>query len=338
MQRRVVFMIAAFILATLSFAVNAATLDDVRSRGFVHCGVSTDLLGFSQSDKDGNWTGLDVDYCRAVAAAIFNNPESVKFVQLTKSDRFSALQAGKIDILAQNSAWTMTRDTSLGIAFVGVNYYGGQAFMTRKSIGVASVLELSGASVCVRAGSTTELNVVDYYSKNNMNYELVLPSTDSEVSAAYDSGLCQVYSADAAALYSARLTLGDPEDHVVLPEIISKEPLGPAVRHGDEQWFNIVKWVHFALLNAEEMGVTQAAVDEMGASENVDIRRLLGTEGAFGEGIGLNNDWAANIIRAVGNYGEIFDRNLGSESELDIVRGLNALWIDGGIQYAPPIK
>jgi general L-amino acid transport system substrate-binding protein len=327
--------------ALLAISVNvaqAATIDDVKAKGVVQCGVNTGLAGFSESDGDGNWTGFDVDYCRAMAAAIFNDPDAVVFKPLEASDRFLALRSGEIDILARNSAWTMTRDTSLGFAFTGVSYYGGQGFMTRKSLGIASALELSGAKICVRSGTTTELNLTNYFTSNNMDYELIVFNSQPEVRAAYDSDGCDAYSMSASALYTTRLTLTNPDDHVVLPEIISKEPLGPAVRQGDVQWFNIVKWVHFALLNAEELGITQDNVEEMKESENEDVRRLLGVDGSFGEGIGLGNDWAANVIEALGNYGEIFQRNVGAESELGIARGLNALWNDGGIQYAPPIK
>ena len=338
MQHGILPIVVSAILAFVANAANAATIDDVKSRGYLQCGVNTGLIGFSETDGNDNWTGFDVDYCRAVAAAIFNDPKAVKFTPLTASERFIALRSGEIDMLARNATWTMTRDTTLGFVFVGVSYYGGHGFMIRKSLGVASALELSGATVCVRSGATTELNLVDYFTTNNMNYELVVFKTEPEVSAAYDSDRCDVYSADTTALYLARQTLDSPDDHVVLPEIISKDPWGPAVRQGDDQWFNIVKWVHFVLLNAEELGVTQANVDEMIASENEDVRRLLGADGAFGEGIGLTNQWAADIVRAVGNYGEIFERNVGSDSDFGIVRGLNRLWTDGGIQYAPPIK
>jgi general L-amino acid transport system substrate-binding protein len=327
---------AAFVF--VAGAANAATLDDVKAKGFVQCGVNTGLLGFSAPDDAGEWTGLDVDYCRAIAAAIFNDPKAVKFTPLTATERFTALQSGEVDLLSRNTTWTMARDTSLGLSFAGVSYYDGQGFMARKSLGVASALELSGAAVCVQSGTTTELNLADFFKVNKMNYNPVVFEKLPEVNAAYDSGRCDAYTTDASGLYATRLTLTNPDDHVVLPEIISKEPLGPTVRQGDDQWFNIVKWVHFALINAEELGVTQANVDEMKAGENQDIRRLLGTDGTFGEGIGLGNDWAANLIKAVGNYGEIFDRNVGAGSKLGIARGLNALWSKGGIQYAPPVR
>jgi general L-amino acid transport system substrate-binding protein len=273
-----------------------------------------------------------------MAAAIFNDATKVKFTPLTATERFTALQSGEVDLLARNTTWTMARDTSLGLSFAGTSYYDGQGFMARKSLGVASALELSGAAVCVQSGTTTELNLADFFKVNKMNYNPVVFVKLPEVNAAYDSGRCDAYTTDASGLYATRLTLTNPDDHVVLPEIISKEPLGPVVRQGDDQWFNVVKWVHFALLNAEELGVTQANVDEMKAGENQDIRRLLGADGTFGEAIGLTNDWAANLIKAVGNYGEIFDRNVGAGSKLGIARGLNALWTKGGIQYAPPVR
>jgi general L-amino acid transport system substrate-binding protein len=337
MKHRILPIVAGAAFA-FAGAANAATLDDVKAKGFVQCGVNTGLIGFSAPDDAGSWTGLDVDYCKAVAAAVFNDPTKVKYTPLTATERFTALQSGEVDMLARNTTWTMARDTSLGLAFAGTSYYDGQGFMARKSLGVASALELSGAAVCVQSGTTTELNLADFFKVNKMNYNPVVFEKLPEVNAAYDSGRCDAYTTDASGLYATRLTLTNPDDHVVLPEIISKEPLGPVVRQGDDQWFNVVKWVHFALLNAEELGVTQANVDEMKAGENQDIRRLLGADGTFGEAIGLTNDWAANLIKAVGNYGEIFDRNVGAGSKLGIARGLNALWSKGGIQYAPPVR
>ncbi|MCT8973116.1 amino acid ABC transporter substrate-binding protein [Microbaculum marinisediminis] len=332
-----VFLGAAFGLVAAT-AASAATLDDVKGKGFVQCGVSQGLPGFSNPDDKGNWTGLDVDYCRAVAAAIFGDGDAVKFTPLSAKERFTALQSGEIDILSRNTTWTMGRDTSLGLNFAGVDYYDGQGFMVRKSLGVSSALELSGASVCTNTGTTTELNVADYFRANNMEYEIVAFEKADEVVAAYDAGRCDVYTTDASGLYAQRLKLTNPDEHMVLPEIISKEPLGPVVRQGDDQWFNVAKWVLFALINAEELGVTQANVEEMKNSDNPEIKRMLGTEGAFGEGIGLENDWAAKAIAAVGNYGEVFDRNVGPNTPLGIARGLNALWSKGGILYAPPIR
>jgi general L-amino acid transport system substrate-binding protein len=319
-------------------AASATTLDDVKKKGFVQCGVNTGLLGFGSTNDAGDWTGFDVDYCRAVASAIFGDKTKVKFSPLNAKERFTALQSGEVDMLARNSTWTMSRDTSLGLKFAGVNYYDGQGFMVKKSQGVNSALELSNASVCVQTGTTTELNLADYFNLHKMTYNLVAFEKEEEVEAAYSSGRCDALTTDASGLYSIRLTLQNPDEHIVLPEIISKEPLGPVVRQGDDQWFNIVKWTHFALLNAEEAGVTQANVDQMKTSPNQDIRRLLGVDGTFGEGIGLGNDWAYNVIKQMGNYGEIFDHNIGAGSKLQIARGLNALWSKGGIQYAPPIR
>ena len=311
----------------------------MKKKGFVQCGVNTGLLGFASTDDKGDWKGFDVDYCRAVATAIFNDPKAVKFTPLTAKERFTALQSGEVDLLARNTTWTMSRDTSQGLTFVGVNYYDGQGFMVKKSLGVSSALQLGGASVCVQTGTTTELNMADFFKRNKMQYNPVVFEKLEEVNSAYDTGRCDAYTTDASGLYATRLTLTNPDDHIILPEIISKEPLGPAVRQGDDQWFNIVKWTHYALLNAEELGVTSKNVDEMKNSDNQEIRRLLGTDDTFGQMIGLSNDWAANIIKAVGNYGEIFERNVGADSPLHIARGLNALWTTkGGIQYAPPIR
>jgi general L-amino acid transport system substrate-binding protein len=319
-------------------AAPAATLDDVKAKGFVQCGVNTGLPGFSEPDDAGNWTGFDVDYCRAVAAAIFNDPNAAKFTPLSAKERFTALQSGEVDVLTRNTTWTMERDTSLGLKFAGVNYYDGQGFMARKDLNLASAKDLQDASVCVQTGTTTELNMADYFRTNNVTVNSVVFESQDAVNQAYDGGRCDALTTDASGLYASRLEMANPDEHVVLADIISKEPLGPVVRQGDDQWFNIVKWTHFALLNAEELGVNQANVEEMKNSENPEIRRLLGTEGTFGEGIGLANDWAANIIKAVGNYGEIFERNIGTQSPLAIARGQNALWKDGGLQYAPPIR
>jgi len=331
-------MIAAGALAALTGVASAGTLDDVKAKGFIQCGVNTGLIGFAQPDDQGNWSGFDIDFCRALAAAVFNDPTKLKFTPLSAKDRFTALQSGEIDVLSRNTTWTMSRDTSLGLTFALTWYYDGQGFMVRKSLGVTSALELSGATVCVQSGTTTELNLSDFFKANKMELKPVVFEPLPETEAAYDAGRCDAYTTDASGLYSTRLKLTNPDDHIVLPEIISKEPLGPVVRQGDDQWFNIVKWTGFALLNAEELGVTQANVEEMKASENQEIRRLLGVDGTFGEGIGLSNDWAANAIKAVGNYGEIFDRNIGAGSKLGIARGLNALWTKGGIQYAPPVR
>ena len=331
-------VLGAAALAIAGSAANAATLDDVKAKGFVQCGVSQGLPGFSNPDADGNWSGLDVDLCRAVAAAVFGDAEAVKFTPLSAKERFTALQSGEVDLLSRNTTWTMSRDTQLGLNFAGVNYYDGQGFMIRTSMDINSALELSGASICTNTGTTTELNVADYFRANNMEYELVAFEKSDEVVAAYDAGRCDVYTTDQSGLYAQRLKLTNPGEHKVLPEIISKEPLGPVVRQGDDQWFNIVKWAHIATVNAEELGVTSANADEMKDGDNPAVKRLLGTEGAFGEGIGLGNDWAYNIIKMVGNYGEIFDRNVGPDTPLGISRGVNALWSKGGLQYGPPVR
>jgi general L-amino acid transport system substrate-binding protein len=329
-------------IAAGAVSANAATLDDVKTKGFVQCGVNVGLAGFSQPDDKGDWTGLDVDFCRAIAAAVFGDGTKVKFTPLSAKERFTALQSGEVDVLARNTTWTINRDTALGLNFVGVNYYDGQGFMinSKKISGVNSALQLSGASVCVQAGTTTELNLADYFKSNKMEYSPVVFEKNEEVNAAYDSGRCDVLTTDQSGLYATRLSLAAPDDHVVLPEIISKEPLGPAVRQGDDQWFDIVKWSFNAMLNAEELGITQANLDEMTASTNPDILRFLGKEAdtKIGTDLGLTNDWAYNIVKAVGNYGESFERNVGAGSPLKIARGINALWSKGGLQYAPPVR
>jgi general L-amino acid transport system substrate-binding protein len=332
---------AAALMITASVA-SAATLDDVKAKGFVQCGVNTSLLGFSAPNDKGEWTGFDVDLCKGIAAAIFGDGNKVKYTPLTAKDRFTALQSGEVDLLSRNTTWTLSRDTQLGLNFAGVNYYDGQGFMinAKKLPGVNSALQLSGASVCVQSGTTTELNLADYFRANNMQYNPVVFEKVEEVNAAYDSGRCDVYTTDQSGLYATRLTLAAPDDHVVLPEIISKEPLGPAVRQGDDQWLDIVKWTLNALIITEEFGITQANVEEMKNSENPEIKRVLGQEAdsKFGAGLGLSEDWVVNIVKAVGNYGEVFERNIGQGSPLKIARGLNALWSKGGIQYAPPIR
>lgn len=321
-----------------SGAASAATLDNVKERGFLLCGVSQGMAGFSNPDTAGNWSGLDVDLCRAIAAAIFDDPSAVKFVPTSTKERFAALQSGEVDLLSRVTTWTMSRDTALGFNFAAVNYYDGQGFMVRRDSGVSTALALDGAAICTATGTTTELNVADYFRTNNMSYELVSFEKQEEVAAAYDAGRCDVYADDQSGIYARRLQMTNPDDHVVLPEIISKEPLGPAIRQGDDQWMDLVRWVHFAMLNAEELGVTSANVDEMRESGNPDIRRLLGTEGEFGEALGLSNDWAYQIVRHVGNYGESFDRNLGPDTPLAMARGQNALWTRGGLQYGMPIR
>lgn len=316
----------------------STTLAQVKNRGQLNCGVSPGLAGFGVPDAQGNWTGLDVDLCRAIAAAIFDDPNKVKYVPLSSKDRFTALQSGEVDLLSRTSTWTMGRDTSLGLLFAGVNYYDGQAFMVHKKLGLESALKLGGASICTQQGTTTELNLADFFRINNLKYEVVAFNTGDETIKAYEAGRCDAFSDDSSALYAQRLKFQAPDEHVVLPEIISKEPLGPVVRNNDTQWFNLVKWSHFAMINAEELGVTKANVDEQLKSANPEIRRLLGTEGKFGEGVGLTPDWAYRIVKKVGNYGEAFERNVGSGSLLKIARGKNALWSKGGLQYAPPVR
>lgn len=322
-------------------AASGATLDDVKAKGFVQCGVNTGLAGFASPDAAGNWTGFDVDYCKAIAAAVFGDATKVKYTPTTAQSRFTALQSGEVDVLARNTTWTISRDTALGFNFRTVNYYDGQGFMVPSALNVKSALELSGAAVCVQSGTTTELNLADYFKANNLEYKPVVFEKLEEVNAAYAAGRCDVYTTDQSGLYSIRLTLTNPAEHIVLPEIISKEPLGPGVRQGDDQWFDIVSWTHYALVQAEEFGITQANVDEIkGSTTNPDIQRFLGAEAdsKIGTDLGLTNDWAYNIIKGVGNYGEIFERNIGTSTPLKIERGVNALWSKGGLQYAPPIR
>jgi general L-amino acid transport system substrate-binding protein len=337
-MKRIGTMLAVAAVLGLSGSASAQTLNTVKQRGSLVCGVSQGLPGFSTPDDRGNWTGLDVDLCRAIAAAIFNDPNKVKFTPLSAKDRFTALQSGEIDVLSRNSTWTLSRDTSLGLNFAAVNYYDGQGFMVRKALKINSALELNGASVCTQTGTTTELNLADYFRANKMKYEVLALATADETIKAYDGGRCDVFTTDVSQLYSEKLKLTNANDHIILPEVISKEPLGPAVRHGDDQWFDLVKWTHFAMLNAEELGISSKTVDEALKSDKPDVRRLVGTEGNMGEQLGLTKDWAVRIVKHVGNYGEVFERNVGSGSKLGIARGLNNLWTKGGIQYAPPIR
>ncbi|HXW24156.1 MAG TPA: amino acid ABC transporter substrate-binding protein [Xanthobacteraceae bacterium] len=325
-------------LALVAPSAHGQTLATVKTRGMLSCGTNPGLAGFGLPDAQGNWSGLDVDFCRAVAAAIFDDPKKVKFVPLTSKDRFTALQSGEVDVLSRNTSWTSSRDTALGLNFTGVNYYDGQGFMVRKALNVKSAKELDGAAVCVGQGTTTELNLADYFRANKMKLKTVTFATNDETVKAYEGGRCDVFTTDSSGLYGERLRFAKPDDHMVLPEIISKEPLGPSVRHGDDQWFDIVKWVHFAMLNAEEADVSQKTVDEALKSENPDVKKLVGTEGNYGEQLGLTKDWVVRIVRHVGNYGEVFERNVGQGSPLKIARGLNALWTKGGLQYAPPIR
>jgi general L-amino acid transport system substrate-binding protein len=338
MKRVSLVLTLAFAAGLSAQAATAQTLKTVKDRGMLSCGVSQGLPGFSTPDDKGNWTGLDVDICRAVAAAIFNDPTKVKFVPLSAKDRFTALQSGEIDVLSRNTTWTLSRDTSLGANFTGVTYYDGQGFLVKKSLKVNSALELNSASVCVQTGTTTEQNLADYFKSNNMKYEVIAFGSADETVKAYESGRCDVFTSDVSQLYAERLKLSNPADHAVLPEVISKEPLGPMVRHGDDQWFDLVKWTLFAMIDAEELGVTQKNVDDMAKSDKPELKRVFGTDGNLGEQLGVTKDWVSRIIKAVGNYGEAFDRNVGAGSKLGIARGLNQLWNKGGIQYAPPIR
>ena len=339
MTRRFRSFAGAFVaFGVISAPAMAATLDTVKERGRILCGVNTGLVGFSSPDASGAWSGFDVDFCKAVAAAIFGDAGKVDYVPLTTADRFEALKVGKIDLLARNSTWTMSRETSLGLTFVGVTYYDGQGFMVSRSSNVMSALELSGSKVCVQSGTTTEVNLADYFAANNMTYEAVVTATPDESIAAYKAGRCNTLTSDMSQLYAERLKLDAPDDHIILPDAISKEPLAPVVRENDPEWATLVKWVHFALLNAEELGIASDTVDAALTSEKPEVRRLVGAEGTFGEDMGLTRAWAASAVRAVGNYGEIYERNLGVDSPLGIPRGMNQLWKRGGIQYAPPIR
>jgi general L-amino acid transport system substrate-binding protein len=327
----VVFALAA----TPAFA-QQSTLDSVRSKGFVQCGVNTGLAGFSQPDSKGVWKGIDVDMCRAVAAAVFGDSSKVRYTPLTAQQRFTALQSGEVDILARNTTWTVTRDTSLGLNFVGVNYYDGQGFMVHRKLNVKSAKQLNGATVCVQPGTTTELNLADYFRANKMSFKPVVIEKMEEVLNAYFAGRCDVYTTDHSGLIATRASRAPkPEEHIILPEIISKEPLGPAVRHGDDRWFDVVKWAMFAMLEAEEMGLSSKNIDQQASSTNPAIQRVVGSTGDVGKMLGIDNKWAYNIIKQVGNYGESFDANL---KPLGFERGLNRLWNQGGLMYAPPIR
>jgi len=332
------FLIAGAICCNLASTAVAGTLDHVKQKGFVQCGVSQGLPGFSSPDDKSNWAGLDVDFCRAIAAAVLGDANKVKYRPLSAKERFTALQSGEIDILSRNTTWTLVRDTSLGLDFVGVTYYNSQKFMVRKAKKITSAKKLSGATVCVNTGTTTELNLADYFRTHKMKYKIVAFEKTDEVVAAYDAGRCDAYTTDQSGLYAERNKLKKPDDHVILPEIISKEPLGPVVRHGDNQWADVARWVLYAMLESEELGVTSANIDALKSEANPNIRRLLGQEGDMGKNLGLPNDWAYNIVKQVGNYGESFERNVGVNTPLKISRGQNALWTQGGLQYPMPIR
>ena len=335
-------LVAALVLALGVAAMPAQagpTFDKVKQAGTLTCGVSTGIAGFSQPDSQGNYTGLDVDVCRALAAAIFGDPAKVKFVPLTAQQRFTALQSGEVDVLSRNTTWTLQRDTELGLNFAPVVYYDGQGFMVPKKLGVKSAKELNDATVCVQPGTTTELNLADYFRANKMQFKPLVIEKLDEVVAAYFSGRCDVFTTDRSQLAAVRVSRAqNPDDHVILPEIISKEPLAPAVRQGDDQWHDLVDWVVYALIEAEEKGITQKNVDDMLKSDAPDIKRMLGVTPGMGKALGVDEKWAYNLIKAVGNYGEIFDRNVGKNSPLKLDRGINELWTRGGLMYAMPIR
>lgn len=330
---------AAVLSVVAAGGAQANTLSDVKGKGFIQCGVSQGVPGFSNLDRSGNWTGIDVDICRAVAAAVFGDAGKVKFTPLFAKERFTALQSGEIDILSRNTTWTLVRDTALGLNFAGVNYYDGQGFMVRKDLGVKSAKELAGTAVCVNIGTTTELNMADFFRANNMDYKPVAFEKADEVVAAYDAGRCDVYTADRSALAAQRLKLKNSGAHMVLPETISKEPLGPVVRHGDDQWLDIVKWSLYLMVEAEENGINQANVDDLKANTKVPVqRRILGLEGDLGKNLGVGNDWGYQIIKQVGNYGDVYDKHVGPSTPVGLERGVNALWTNGGLQYAMPVR
>jgi len=337
-MRRKLIAALALALATMAVPAKADTFDIVKQRGRLLCGVSQGVAGFSAPDDEGKWKGFDIDVCRAVSAAVFGDADRVSYVPLSTKERFTALQSGTVDVLSRQSTWSLSRDTGMGIHFVGAAYYDGQGFMVRKSLGVDSALKLSGATLCLEQGTTTEQNVADYFSANEMKYEGVVVDSADSIVKAFDSGRCDAYTTDASALYAQRLKLTDPDAYMVLPEIISKEPLGPAVRKGDDKWFDIVRWTLFSLIEAEEEGITQANAEASLKSQNPTVRRFLGVEGDNGQQLGLDPAFAYNIVAKVGNYGEIFERNLGQSSPLKIARGINALWNAGGLMYAPPAR
>jgi general L-amino acid transport system substrate-binding protein len=327
-------LIGIILLSGNAFA--QSTLDAVKSKGFVQCGVNTGLAGFSQPDSRGVWKGIDVDVCRAVAAAVFGDHTKVRYTPLTAQQRFTALQSGEVDILARNTTWTITRDTSLGLNFVGVNYYDGQGFMVPKKLNVKSAKQLNGATICVQPGTTTELNLADYFRANKMSFKPVVIEKLEEVLNAYFAGRCDVFTTDVSGLVSVRASRApNPSDHVILPEVISKEPLGPAVRHGDDRWFDVVKWSMFAMMEAEELGLTSKNIDQQASSTNPSIQRFVGSTGDIGKMLGLDAKWAHNVVKQVGNYAESFEANL---TPLGFERGLNRLWNQGGIMYPIPIR
>ncbi len=338
MKLKFVFSVLFFSSVAFNSSVQAGTLDDVKTKGHVNCGVSTGLAGFSQKDEKGNWSGLDVDVCRGVAAAVLGDASKVKYKPLTAKERFTALQSGEIDLLSRNTTWTHTRDTSLGLNFAGTIYYDGTGFMVRKNLGVKSAKELDGAAACIQAGTSTELAIADYFRQNNMKFTVVTFDTSDQTRQGLESGRCDFLTSDQSQLYALRIGLKDPSSAIVLPEVISKEPLGPVVRQGDDEWFNIVKWVVNASIEGEYQGVTSKNADDLRKNGNPGQKRLLGSEGDLGKKLGLSADWAYNVITQVGNYAESFEKNVGMDSPLKISRGLNAQWTDGGILYSPAMR
>jgi len=338
-MKKSVFFGALTVAGLAAGAAAAGTLDDVKARGKMNCGVTTGLVGFAAPDANGEWNGFDVSVCRAVAAAVLGDASAVEFVPTTGKTRFTALASGEIDMLARNTTWTFSRDVDLKFTFVGVNYYDGQGFMVPKDLGVSSAKDLDGATVCIQTGTTTELNLADFFRSNNISYEPVPIETNAEAQQQYLAGACDVYTTDASGLAATRATFEAPGDHVLLPEIISKEPLGPLVRHGDNEWGDVVRWSLNALISAEELGITSANISEMaGGTNNPEINRILGTEGTLGEMLGLDADWAMKAIAVAGNYGEIFEKNIGESTPIGLARGLNAQWTDGGLIYSPPFR
>ena len=338
MKNKIVTIALSAAMGLMATTAMAGTLEDVVAKGYVQCGVTTGVPGFALPDADNNWSGLDVDYCKALASAIFNDPNAVRYTPLNSVERFPAISSGEVDVLSRVTTWTMSRDTQLGMNFTAVMFYDGQGFMVRKADNIASSAEMSGAAICIQTGTTTELNAADFFAANNLEYNPIVFVEREEVLAAYEDGRCDVFTTDASGLAANRSRFADPSAHVILTEIISKEPLGPVVRQGDDTWFNIARWTVYALINAEELGVTSANVDEMLGSDNPSVKRLLGVEGDFGTPMGLTKDWAYQIIKNVGNYSEIYERHVGPNTPLALERGVNALWTNGGIQYAPPIR
>jgi general L-amino acid transport system substrate-binding protein len=338
-MKKSVFLGTLAATTLLAGAVSAGTLDDVKARGELICGANTGLTGFGAPDAEGNYQGFDVSLCKALAAAVLGDASKVKYVPTTGETRFTALASGEVDVLVRNSTWTYSRDTDLKFDFVAVNYYDGQGFMVKKDLGVSSAKELDGATVCIQTGTTTELNLADFFKSNNISYTPVTVADDSEAQRQYEAGACDAFTTDASGLASSRAAMADPANHIILPEIISKEPLGPVVRHGDNQWGDIVRWTFFALVAAEEKGITKANIDQIGASTtDPEVKRILGLEGDMGAMLGLDAEWAKRAIAANGNYGEIFEANIGAATPIGLARGLNALWTQGGLQYTPPFR